>query len=123
MDDPFVEIYEYKVLQGVCAELSKFGVGSEVRKVSEIIKLLDWWEDMPMAGVSFAQRQSRFYMPEFVLDVPKIPGMLNVRIRMWLDGVLRVQFRFAGEDNARSRDFDLSCPSSISDLMEFIGVE
>ena len=118
---PYAEIFEYKVLQGILAELSSFGVVSEVVKVSEIIAVLDWWEDNPIRNRK-SHQQGRFYMPKFVLDVPKIPGMSNVRIRMWVDGVLRVQFRFAGEDNARVRDFDLSHPNSIASLLEFLGV-
>ena len=101
MGDPYAEIFEYKVLQGIRAELSDFGVGSQVVKLED----LEWWS-------SDSSSPQRFIL-ELRLD--------SATVRVWLDGKGELRARNVGD--AVSVGFDLSCPSSISSLFEFMGVQ
>ena len=108
---PYVEIYEYKVLEGIRAELSELGFRSNV--VGSPNK--GWGDDgpVPVDLVDGVLRDT----PQFVLQV-----WADVQWRVWLyDGDICV--RDVGDDiMMKTKNFDLTDPNSISQLFKFMGV-
>lgn len=99
---PYAEIFEYKVLQGIRAELLEFGFRSHIVGSPN-------YEYISQGGV-----------PQFVLQV----SVDTVQWRVWLvDGLLRVRVIVDGSGgDGKSVGFDITDPNSISNLFEFMGV-
>ena len=104
MDDSFAENYEYKVLEGIRAELAAL----EFR--SHVVGSPDWFEpDGKVAQFAGA-------VPQFVLQV-----WADVMWRVWLyDGGIYV--RNVKDNRMQEKGFDLADPNSISELFAFMGV-